>query len=121
MNDSEQQKQDFLARCANAFDAGLCTPERLRLLDKWIDAVMRFEGGQTAYFADFVADESRRTTHFHPSRTLANDVDGYALVQIAAILNHPCQTCATDPKAWWTRAAFCDHKRDVARQMGGEG
>lgn len=118
MSDTEQQKQDFLARCANAFDAGLCTPERLRLLDKWIDAVMRFEGGQMAYFADFLEIESQRTNHFRHARVLAGDDDGYALVKIAAILTHPCQVCATDPKAWWTRAAFCEHQQvDAARQM----
>jgi hypothetical protein len=76
MTESERQKRDFLARCANAFDAGLCTPERLRLLDKWIDAVMRFEGGQTAYFADFIEAESQRTNHFHYAHVLAGDVEG---------------------------------------------
>lgn len=103
-------KEQFLKRCAAIYDAGLATPERLKLLDRWVGGVMRFEGGQTSYFSDFVADESMRTDHFSSSKTLANDTDGYALVQIAAILNQPCQKCAEDTKAWWTRSAFCKHK-----------
>jgi len=43
--------------------------------------------------------------------TLANDVVGYGAVEAAAILNHPCQACATDRTAWWTRAGFCRHPR----------
>ena len=103
-------KEQFLKRCETIYNAGLATPERLRLLDKWIDGVMRFEGGQMNYVADFIASESQRTAHFHPCECLANDADGYALVQLSAILNHPCQQCAEDSKAWWTRSALCTHK-----------
>lgn len=101
-------REEFLARCANAFDAGLCTPEHIQLMDRWLDFVMRFEGGQMDFVAQFIEAEYRRLGHF--TRTLANDATGYALIQFAAILNHHCQTCATDPQAWWTRGAFCDHE-----------
>lgn len=113
-------KEQFLARCGNAYDAGLCTPEQLRLLDRWLDFVMRFEGGQMAYVAEFIEQESRRTNHFHRHGTLANDGDGYALIQLAAILTHPCQSCATEPehKAWWTRPAFCEHKKRAGGEVG---
>lgn len=103
-------KEEFLARCANAYDAGLVAPERLVLLDRWIDSVLRFEGGQLRYWLDFLENENQRTNGFH--HTLANDADGYALVQFSAILRHPCQQCATDLNAWWTRSAFCEHKKE---------
>lgn len=103
-------KEDFLARCANAYDAGLVTPERLRLMDRWLDSVLRLEGGHVGHWADFLSDEHTRTHGFTSNRVLANDTDGYALIQFSAILNHPCSLCATDPTAWWTRAAFCQHK-----------
>jgi hypothetical protein len=103
-------RDDFLARCANAYDAGLMTPERIRLMDSWLDFVLRFEGGQMNYVADFIEDERRRCRGFHAGHTLAGDINGYALIQFAAILTHSCQICATDPKAWWTRPAFCPHR-----------
>ena len=103
-------KDEFLARCGTAWDAGLCTPDRLRLMDRWLDFVMRFEAGQMSYVVDFIAMEARRCERFTGHKTLANDEDGYALIRLAAILTHPCQECATNPKAWWTRPAFCDHR-----------
>lgn len=102
-------RADFLARCGNAFDAGLCSPERLRLLDKWLDFVLRFEGGQMAYVADFLESERERTNGFKP--ILASDDVGYSLIRLAAILTHHCQTCAVDREAWWTRGAFCPHEK----------
>jgi hypothetical protein len=109
-------KEEFLARCANAYDAGLCTPERLRLLERWLDFVLRFEGGQMSYVAEFMDSESERTNHFRGSKTLASDRDGYSLIEFAAILSHHCQQCATSRDAWWTRPAFCDHKREAVSQ-----
>lgn len=103
-------KEQFLARCANAYDAGLITPVTVTLLDRWVDFVMRFEGGQMNYVASFIEDECQRTNHFHTK--LAGDEDGYRIIQFAAILKHHCQKCATDPNAWWTRSAFCDHKEN---------
>jgi hypothetical protein len=104
-------KQQFLDRCANAFDAGLISESTLGLLDRWTDFVMRFEGGQMNYAIDFLRDEYDRLEHFHPHKTLANDADGYRVIQFAAILKHHCQQCATNPNAWWTRGCFCDHKK----------
>lgn len=102
-------KEQFLARCGNAFDMGLITPETLRLLERWLDFVMRFEGGQMNYVADFIEAEARRLERFYPQKTLANDADGYKLIQLAAILGHRCQACAQSQHAWHTRAAFCEH------------
>lgn len=110
-------REDFLARCANAFDAGLIRPETIRLLDRWTDAVMRFEGGQMNWVADFIAIERERLDGFRSGGTLAGDGDGYDLIRFAAILHHHCQTCATDLNAWWTRAAFCPHRYTVAPEM----
>ena len=109
-------KEQFLARCANAWDIGLCTIERLSLLCQWVEAVMRFEGGQTYLWAEFIAQEvernGQRPTNAGGFAGLANDADGYALVQLTALLNHHCQACAEDPKAWHTRGAFCPHRKE---------
>lgn len=109
-------KDQFLARCANAWDMGLCTPERLALLREWVDAILRFEGGQTYNWAQFIAQEmdrnGRRPTSVGGFGALAGDEDGYALVQLTALLAHHCQDCAVDPHAWHTRGAFCPHRKE---------
>lgn len=103
-------REQFLKRCETIYDAGLARPEVLRLLERWTDFVMRLEGGQFNYAVDFLRQEQKRTEGFYPGRTLAGDKDGYDLIQLAAILTHPCQLCGEDLKAWWTRVAFCTHK-----------
>lgn len=103
-------KEQFLARMANAYDMGLCTELNLALLESWLDAVMRFEGGQIDYWFEFLEQENDRLDGFASNRTLANDKNGYQLIQLAAILTHPCHKCAADPEAWHTRAGFCKHK-----------
>lgn len=104
-------RSDFLARCANAWDEGLCTPEQLALLTEWIDFVNRFEAGQMNHVYSFMHREVGRTGNFL-QRTLAADPQGYKLVQLTALLAHPCQKCATSSSkdAWWTRSALCEHK-----------
>jgi len=106
-------KQEFLDRCANAWDTGRVTPERLRLMRDWLDFVMRFEGGQISIALEFLNAEAQRNHAPMGNMSIGNlagDTDGYALQEFAAILAHTCQKCATDPTAWWTRAAFCEHK-----------
>lgn len=108
----ELTKEQILARVSTAFDMGLMTRKQMALLDKWLDFVIRFEGGQMSYVAEFLESEQRRTENF--GRTLASDTDGYALNRLAAILSHPCQQCAEDQKEWHTRTAFCPHKQRVS-------
>lgn len=103
-------KKDFLARCSNAFDMGLCFPEILQLAERWTDGVMRYEGGQIHYWQELMEDEFKRLERFASHKVLANDQVGYKVIQLMAILTHPCQKCAVDPKAWHTRAGFCNHK-----------
>jgi len=103
-------KEEFLNRCATAWEAGLITPETLRLLESWADSVMRLEGGQINFWSQFIEAERRRTDSFHPSRTLANDHTGYKIIQLVSVFTHPCQKCAEDPNAWHTRPKFCPHK-----------
>lgn len=104
-------REQFLERCAAAFDAGRITPESLLILDRWSDMVMRLEGGQPQYFSELLTKESERLDHFHPHRTLHNDTDGYRVIEFAATLRHPCHICATDPENLWvTRFGFCQHK-----------
>ena len=112
----ELTKEQMLARVSNAIDMGLMTRKQIGLLDKWLDFVLRLEGGQMNYVAEFMESEKRRTSHF--ARTLASDDEGYALNRLAAVLSHPCQQCAEDPKAWHTRSAFCPHKDKVSSCYG---
>lgn len=103
-------KQHFLDRMSNAYDMGLCEPRILQLAEQWCDAIMRLEGGQFYNFMATMEQEKERTDFFSTYKTLANDVDGYKVIQLMAILTHPCQECATDPGAWHTRSGFCPHK-----------
>ena len=114
-------KSQFIKRCENAWDMGLITPERLRLMERWCDFVMRFDHtfigyGQTqgTYVIDFILVEQQRLRQQDDAwpKTLANDDDGYKVIQFASVLSHPCQVCAEDPKAWHTRTAFCPHKEE---------
>ena len=112
-------KEEFLARCANAYDCGLINKKLMYLLGAWVDAVMRLEhsvftiNGQSQlhYVWDFLEHEKKRLAEDVnlPHSTLAADNDGYKLIQLASILSHHCQKCAIDPHAWWTRPGFCDH------------
>lgn len=105
-------KDQLLKRFETCIDKGLCQPHLLALMERWLDFVIRFEGGQISDVARFLQEEHKRHALYGPkdAMTLANDKDGYCLIQLAAILNHPCQKCAEDPNAWHTRAAFCEHK-----------
>lgn len=105
----ELTKEQVLARVSNAFDMGLMGRKQMQLLERWLDFVNRFEGGQMSDVANFIEQEQRRTANFH--RTLAGDHEGYGLVKLAAILSHQCQACAEDSDAWHTRSAFCPHSR----------
>ncbi len=118
---AELTKDELLARVATAYDMGLLTRERFGLMERWLDFVMRFEGGHMSQAVDFLRDEQERN-HAPCSNmaigTLAGDVDGYALIQFAAILTHHCQQCATDPSAWHTRSAFCRHREEEVARNG---
>lgn len=96
-------------RFETAHKMGLLTPEVFQLMERWLDGVMRLEGGQYHYWVDLMEQEKIRTNDFSGSKTLANDRDGYKAIQFMAILTHPCQKCAEDPNAWHTRRAFCNH------------
>lgn len=105
---TEPTEEQWVARCRTAYRMGLLTVERMALLRTWIDIVGRLEGGQINTVVHALADEQRRTEGF--GRTLAADTDGYAVMQLAAILAHPCQQCAEDDRAWHTRTGFCSHQ-----------
>lgn len=59
-------KDELLARVANAYDCGLLSPERLKLLERWLDFVMRFEGGQLSTAVTFLESERERLAGFNP-------------------------------------------------------
>lgn len=103
-------KEQFIKRCETIYDMGLATNEVLRLMSQWTEAIMRLEGGQTDYFVEVLARERKRTNGFAGSETLANDNIGYKVIQLNAVLVHPCQKCGEDKTAWHTRTAYCDHQ-----------
>jgi len=102
-------KKEFLKRCETIYDMGLVDIEVFSLMGKWTDAILRYEGRQLDAWERFVEDEKKRTHTFSPEKTLANDVLGYKIIQLSAILSHHCQICAEDTNAWHTRPAFCEH------------
>lgn len=128
-------RMEFLERCANAYDMGLITYQRLHLMEGWLDVVMR-EGhsrlcDHRSITGPNVQDQWDKVRNFWyrwgeltrldrntrntfgdsgSMATLANDSDGYAIIRFAAILRHPCQQCAVDPEAWHTRSGFCQHR-----------
>ncbi len=122
----QMNKEDFLKRCETIYDKGFADRGLFWLMNKWLDFTMRFEhtmcgrGGQSQgiYALDFLNEERERLSN----RTLANDDDGYNIIELAAILSHPCQKCAEEVKQWHTRTAFCDHKKEEehVRHCGGE-
>jgi hypothetical protein len=113
----------LLKRFETAEKMGLLTPEVFKLMERWLDSVMRLEGGQFHHWYSFLESEAERTDRFAGHKTLANDNVGYRGIHLMAILTHPCQLCAEDPKAWHTRSGFCPHKpkiSDVAPFKHGE-
>ena len=102
-------KENFIKRCETLYAMGLADEEVLNLASRWVDAIMRLEGGQLHYFTDFLSEEKKRTENFSGRQTLANDNLGYKVINLIAVLNHPCQKCAEDKNAWHTRTAFCNH------------
>lgn len=112
-------KEEFLKRCETVYANGHARPEVFSLMSRWLDFVMRFEHtlfthgqGQGPYVWDFLEMERERlqSETSATARTLASDATGYELIQLAAILSHPCQQCAEDRNAWHTRSAFCEHR-----------
>jgi hypothetical protein len=94
-------KEQFLKRCATAWDMDLITELRMDLVEKCLDFVMRlehtlFSNGQTHGSSawDFLEGEKKRIG----TRSLAGDTDLYAAIQFAAILSHPCTEAGTDMK-----------------------
>jgi len=104
-------KEQLFKRFETAYKMGLLTPEVLKLMDRWTEGYHRLLGGQLEYFLDTLNAEADRTGRFHPSMQLANDKNGYKVIQLMAILTHHCQTCAEDTEAWHTRSGFCPHKK----------
>lgn len=108
MTNKSLTKEQWLKRCETIYD---CLDCDLSLLLKAIDSLMRLEGGQTGYWVEFMESERVRTNDFSAHRVLAGDKDLYNLLQMLSILDHPCQQCAEDKDAWWTRSSFCSHNK----------
>lgn len=115
-------KQEWLARCAMAYDAGFVNDDVLDCLSLGSDVLNRLvhyhmhneSVHQLEIAYGYVADEINRIkSSNNPSGTLASDRVGYGAVELAAIFKHPCQLCGTDRSAWHTRIGFCNHKEGV--------
>src|SRR5438552_358424 len=99
-------RQQLFARFETAYKMGLLSPEIFTLMERWCDAVHRLQGGQFDYFIAAMDAEAERTDRFSHYKTLANDTLGYQVIQLLAILTHPCQVCSTDTEAWHTRSGW---------------
>jgi hypothetical protein len=113
-------KEQWMARCSSAYDAGLTRMSVLRLMTRWSDLVMRINhtlfsiGGQSQ--GDMVweaLDWERRRLREKGNYTLASDADGYGVNKLASLLSNACQQCAEDPRAWHTRACHGHHSPPV--------
>ena len=118
-------KHDFIKRCETAYDLGLVTPDTLKLMETWLDAMMRYEGSlavvtagfsttiepkfnsQGRFFDDIIEKERFRTNNFQ--NILVRDVDGYKIVTLSSLLTHPCQICAESIRSSHTKHGFCNH------------
>src|SRR4051794_7380578 len=107
------KKQTF-NRFETAYKMGLLNEGTFALMDRFIDAVTRLEGGQFNYWIAFLETEKFRTRDFTSDKTLGNDKEAYQAIQFMAILTHPCQVCAENTEAWHTRSGFCPHRKEKA-------
>ena len=44
----------------------------------------------------------------------------YDVFRLACILDHPCQKCAENEKAWHTRYGFCEHAEALQKNITGK-
>ncbi|BDI33437.1 hypothetical protein CCAX7_54880 [Capsulimonas corticalis] len=133
-------KEEFLARCAMIYDLGLAAPETLTSLERGADVLNRLADSaargairiesdapgqahakQRWIAAQLVIEEGNRIQAARQDRftlmTLASDPVGYGAVRIAAILNHSCQQCATDPLLMHTRSGLCAHRDQLNEKV----
>jgi hypothetical protein len=113
-------KEEWLFRCITAWELGFVKDREVTAdLRAAADAFVRFRdvyNRHPEYFAEIEKDQQGNigvynlTISLDDKRSLAND-SAYKAVQMACILDHPCQHCAEDKAAWHTRYAFCDHKK----------
>lgn len=120
-------KQEFLRRCETAYDMGFFNDRTVSShMAHALDAYLRLRHVIYAYKNDPVWDRLRDLDYqagtalnaligygviadFEPGRTLAGD-PAYEAARCAAVLDHPRQKCAENPRAWHTRYGFCEHK-----------
>ena len=113
-------KTEWLARCATAYDMGfIATRTVTRDLAQAVDVYLRlrcvYKDNPMAFTQiqqtqqGKIAIESLTDYNTPIGDVLAGD-RAYRACELAALLDHPCQRCATDPKAWHTRYGFCPHR-----------
>lgn len=115
----EMTKEQFLKRCETIYDKGYFKNRNISsMLRHSADTFMRlrsvyannpamFEEINKGHQGNIACDALEY--NLDTKRTLANDNDLYEALNIACILDHPCQFCAEDPEAWHTRYGFCNH------------
>ena len=77
MTDRKWTEEEFIARCRTIYKMGNARPDLFALMQRWLDAVMRYEHTMFSYgqsqgrsWLDFLDVERERVA---PSRTLATD------------------------------------------------
>jgi hypothetical protein len=113
-------KEEWLFRCITVYESGFVNDREVTVhLREAADAFIRLRdvyNRHPEYFTEIGEDAQGHiamynlTASLDSKKSLAND-SAYKAVQMACILDHPCQHCAEDKAAWHTRYAFCDHKK----------
>jgi len=97
-------KEQFLARCETAYDMGLATPGRLRLLGRWVEAVMRLEGGQfgraVRQLLNHTGDESPEDEQWIKDLGFVADPEGGWMREVKR-MNHDGSTFADFAICYW--------------------
>lgn len=121
-------KEQFLKRCATAWDAGYVDLWGLKRARNSLDLVMRLKAAYVGFNRDSSGNDLIaeigveghqgemaisslvNEIEIAPKKKLACDTEAYQAIQFVSLLTHPCQKCAEDKDAWHTRAGFCPHR-----------
>jgi hypothetical protein len=120
-------KEEFLRRCAIAYDIGYFDCWSLLRARNTLDLVMRLKASFVAITKSGYGNDVEvylKLAGYHAGlaksliedevaitpRILANDTEAYQAIELFSLLAHPCQICAEDKDAWHTRYGFCPHK-----------
>ncbi len=117
-------KEQFLKRCETIYDMGyfnnrdissmlrLACDTFLRLRCCYSIHKEKFDDISKLHQGSIAVDNI--SMFLDEEKLLASDNDVYNAMQLACVIDHPCQKCAEDKNAWHTRYAFCHHEKVIS-------